>query len=905
MPSSDALSDPTLRAALVAASARLSGPLAVAPVLPELLAALERSGAAVLHAPPGTGKTTAVPPALALSASSGGGRVVVTQPRRVAVRAAWRRLHGALTAAGLDGDEADAVAGYAVRGDMVGAGRSAVEFVTPGLLVRRLLADPALEGVGAVVLDEVHERDLDTDVLFALLADLRQLRPELTLTAMSATVDADALAARWARGMGEGSERVPVVRTPAVQHPLAVEHAPFAAPRLTPAGRVDRDFLEHVAGTAVRAHAAALAEDRSVDALVFLPGVAEVEAVAGRVAALAPGTEVLTLHGRQEPAEQDAALAGRTDPGRPRMVVTTAVAESSLTVPGVRLVVDSGLAREPRRDRGRGMTGLVTVQASQAAAGQRAGRAARLGPGTVVRCHTPAALGTAPAAPTPALAVADLSPVALAFAVWGAPRGEALVLPEDPPAGALVEAERRLQALGAVDGAGRVSAHGAVLARVPVDPALAHALLLGAAWVGEEPAAETVAALAAGLRAPEADLEALLRQLRAGRHPEAVRWRREADRLRRLARRHAPGQVSPALVPPVPADARDHPVGAVVALAAPERIARAVEGADVVLLASGTRAGLPAGTGLRTGTGLRAAGPWLAVAEADRVPGGAEGTGAVVRAAAPVGERTALAAGAALVQERTEAAWRGERLTARRRRLLGAVELSSTPAEVDLDTAAQAVRDVLASHALARFEADDAGRPGPGERLRRRVHLLHRVLGQPWPDLSGPALPGLEPLVAGLAAHLAAGRAARSADLTGLLRGTLPWPEAGRLEELAPERLPVPSGRAVVVDYPATDEDGQPVVAAKLQEFLGAAATPTVADGRVPVLLHLLSPAGRPLAVTADLPSFWAGPYSQVRAENRGRYPKHPWPEDPAAAAPTALTARALRGRATPGAGLV
>ena len=359
---------PAARRALTTAAGRLGADLAVSAVLPALEEALAERGAAVVHAPPGTGKTTAVPPAVALGLPpEAGGRVLVTQPRRVAVRAAWRRLHGALLEAGLSRAEADATAGYAVRGDAVGGARSAVEFVTPGLLVRRLLGDPGLEGVGAVVLDEVHERDLDTDVLFALLADLRQLRPELRLLAMSATVDAESLADRWARGMRE--EPVPVVRTPSVQHPLTEGHEPFGAPRLTPDGRVDRGFLDHVARVAVRAHARALDADPDVDALVFLPGAGEAEDVAGRIRALAPDAEVRVLHGRQEPEEQDAALAGRAPGGAPRVVVATAVAESSLTVPGVRLVVDSGLAREPRRDRARGMTGLATVQASRASAG--------------------------------------------------------------------------------------------------------------------------------------------------------------------------------------------------------------------------------------------------------------------------------------------------------------------------------------------------------------------------------------------------------------------------------------------------------------------------------------------------------------------------------------------------------
>ncbi|WP_065573850.1 ATP-dependent helicase HrpB [Micrococcus luteus] len=886
--------------ALAAALDRLGAGLTFTAALPDLEAALDARGAAVVEAPPGTGKTTVVPPALAVRlADHGGGRVLVTQPRRVAVRAAWRRLRtSVLTAAAdalpdADPDArarlADAAVGYTVRGDAAGGGASAVEFVTPGLLLRRLLADPGLDGVGAVVLDEVHERDLDTDVLFALLADLRQLRPELALVAMSATVDAAALAARWARGMGEEAP-LPVVFTPAVLHPLREEHVPFRGHRLTAEGRVGRAFLDHVAATAARAHAAALDADPTVDSLVFLPGVAEVEAVAGRLAALAPDTEVRVLHGRQEPADQDAALAGRTDPAVPRVVVATAVAESSLTVPGVRLVIDSGLAREPRRDRGRGMAGLVTVQASRAAAGQRAGRAARLGPGTVVRCHTAAALGTAPAAPTPALAVVDLAPVALAFAAWGAPGGRGLTLPEDPPADAVAAAERTLASLGAVDADGRITPHGAVLAELPLDPALGHALLRAAPLTGPRPAAEATAALALDLRASGADLEALVAALRDGRHPEAGRWRREADRLERLARRHAhhaPETREPdGPGPEATATARRHPAGLVAALAFPAWIARRAGEEGAYLLASGTRAALPRDT---VGGGL-AGQEWLAVAEVARVAGDAAGTGAVIRVAAPIDRPLAERAGAGLRRTEDTAEWRGDRLTGRRVDRLGALVLAETPAPVAPDAAAQAVRDALAADGLARF--DPRGR---AEHLRRRVHLLHRVLGAPWPDLSDTALPGLDALVDGLAADLAAGRSLARLDAEALLRGALPWPEAGRLDELAPERLPVPSGRAVVVDYPAVHEDTPPVVAAKLQEFFGARVTPAVADGREPVVLHLLSPAGRPLAVTADLPSFWAGPYGQVRAENRGRYPKHPWPEDPAAAEPTARTNRRAR----------
>lgn len=925
--------------------------LTVAQVLPELTDALAAHGAAVLHAPPGTGKTTAVPPHVALTlagapgvagraddgpspssaaapaASAGSSsdvaadtaaaaapRVLVTQPRRVAVRAAWRRLHaaveGAYRAAGAAEpaarQAADAAVGYTVRGDAVGHGRSQVEFLTPGVLVRRLLNDPELAGVGAVLLDEVHERDLDTDLLFALLADLRQLREDLQVVAMSATLDAEALAARWAEGMGQ--DAVPVVRTEDVLHPLTERWAPYGSSRLTARGGCERGFLDHVAEQTVAAHAAALAEDPGIDALVFLPGVAEVEAVAERLRARVPGHDVLTLHGRQEPAEQDAAVAGRAPGGAPRIVVATNVAESSLTVPGVRLVIDSALAREPRRDAGRAMTGLVTVQVSRAAAGQRAGRAARLGPGTVVRCCSRSALGTAPAAPTPALDVADLAPLVLALAAWGAPRGEGLVLPQEPPAGALAEAEARLQSLGAVDVDGRITAHGTALSMLPVPPHLGHALGYGAQAVGEQTAADVVALLAADLRAPGADLTAALAQVRRG-GPESRMWRREADRLERLLRR---GALVPSL--PLPDDGagasaspgtsaspdasaataargsavssagprrlgRDEEVGYVVALAAPDRIARRVGESDAYLLASGTRASLPADSPLRGSH-------WLAVAEVQRTGSDAEGTGAVVRAAAPLGEEAAIAAGAGLLRQEHTAVWSGGRLRGSRRRLLGGIELAAHSEAPTVEAAADAVRAAWAEEGLKGWGGEAA------DTLRRRVHLLHRVLKDPWPDMSAAALAQDEDLVAAVAAQVVAGTPRSRVDLAGLLQGLLPWPAASELDTLAPALLPIPSGRTAAVEYPEVGDDGQPVLAAKLQEFFGASGTPTVADGRQPVLLHLLSPAGRPLAVTADLPSFWAGAYAQVRADMRGRYPKHPWPEDPTTAEATGRTRR-------------
>ncbi|MEB7447321.1 helicase-related protein, partial [Arthrobacter koreensis] len=368
-------------------------------------------GAAVVQAPPGTGKTTLVPPLVAnlvaggQTGNRGGGglpRVIVTQPRRVAARAAARRL------AELDGSGVGERVGYTVRGENRTGAQTLVEFVTPGILLRRLLADPGLEGAGAVVLDEVHERGLETDLLIGLLAEVRQLRPDLVLCAMSATLDTE----HFAGLVGTPEVPAPVIDCPSALYPLHVQWQPPAAARLDERG-VTPAFLDALAGLAVREHARALAGTPDVDALVFVPGAREVSHVARVLRQEAgPGTEVLELHGQAPAAEQDRAVSGRSAGDRPRIIVSTSLAESSLTVPGVRLVVDSGLAREPRRDAARGMSGLVTVSASRASARQRAGRAARQGPGTVVRAYSEAAYAAAPAHPTPEAAAADLTAAA-------------------------------------------------------------------------------------------------------------------------------------------------------------------------------------------------------------------------------------------------------------------------------------------------------------------------------------------------------------------------------------------------------------------------------------------------------------------------------------------------------------
>ncbi|MFE4541179.1 ATP-dependent helicase HrpB [Arthrobacter sp. NPDC056727] len=847
-------------------------------------------GAAVVQAPPGTGKTTLVPPLVAnlaaAAAAEGQPRIVVTQPRRVAARSAARRL------AALDGTKLGDRVGYTVRGERQAGPATLIEFVTPGILLRRLLADPGLEGTDAVVLDEVHERGLETDLLVGMLAEVRQLRGDLVVVAMSATLDAPRFAALLGAdpgspqdGEADGGGPVPVVDCPSALHPLETAWVPAPVARLDGRG-VTRAFLDHVADTAAASHAEALAGDPGTDALVFVPGVWEVSHVAGRLRTrVGPGVEIVELHGQVSPAAQDRAVSGRNQEDPARIIVSTALAESSLTVPGVRLVVDAGLSREPRRDAGRGMTGLVTVSCSRASAEQRAGRAARQAPGKVVRCYDQKSLGAAPAHQTPEIAVSDLTGAALILACWGAPGGRGLALPDAPPQSAMADAVEVLRELGAVEEDGHATELGKALARIPADPRLGRALLVGSALLGGRKtggcsAAEVVAAVAGDQRATGADLPRLVSTLRNGKDPAARRWAEEARRMGTLARQAATGVGLPRVQ--VPAGTAEQ-VGLVVALAFPDRVARRVpgDGPERYLLTSGTRAGLPAGSPL-------AGHEWLAVAEVARAGGrDAAGTGAVIRSAAPLTADTAEAAAAHLLRDTVEASFSQGRVTARRERRLGAIVLSSTPVRASAAEGRAAVARALEEQGLGVIGWSTAA-----EAIRRRLALLHRELGAPWPDMSEQALLAhLDDWLGPELEALAGGAPTSGIDLTEPLRRLLPWPDAARLGELAPEFLEVPSGSRVRIDYPAAaDDGGRPVVAVKLQECFGWDRTPRVADGRVAVQFHLLSPARRPLAVTDDLASFWSGPYAQVRAEMRGRYPKHPWPEDPWTATATART---------------
>ncbi|MFF9980134.1 ATP-dependent helicase HrpB [Streptomyces erythrochromogenes] len=852
--------------------------LPVREALPALVSALDAHGAAVLCAPPGTGKTTLVP--LVLAGLVGGGprrRVVVAEPRRIAARAAARRM------AWLLGEQPGGSVGFTVRGERVAGPATVVEVVTTGVLLQRLQRDQELAGVDVVVLDECHERHLDADTVAAFLLDVREtLRPELRLVAASATTDS----AGWARLLGGA----PVVEAAGVSYPVETVWAPPARPVRPPHGmRVDPAQLAHVASVVRRALA-----ERSGDVLCFLPGVGEIARVAGQLGGV--DAEVLQVHGRAPAAVQDAAL---TASDHRRVILATAVAESSLTVPGVRVVVDSGLAREPRVDHARGLGALATVRASRAAGRQRAGRAGREAPGVVYRCWTAAEDDRLPAFPAPEIRIADLAQFALQAACWGDPDASGLALLDAPPAGAMAAAREVLVAVGAVDAAGRPGPRGLRMARLGLHPRLARALLDGSAALGARRAAEVVALLSEEPpREYGDDLAAAWRRARAGGDAYAARWRTEA---RRLSRAVAPagstaesGTGAPSAISAPPAFEERGPgrspgggaapddlaAGLIAALAFPERVAKA-RGEGAFLMASGTGAGLGDGSGLRNA-------PWLAVTVADRPPHSAS---ARIRLAAVVDEDTALAAAAHLRTDAEEVHWEDGDVVARAAQRLGAVELAVRP----LRNADPALVRAALLEGL-RAEGLDLLRWSPDARaLRARLGFLHRTLGGAWPDMESDGML-LERADDWLEPELS--RARRRADLARIdagqaLNRLLPWAtgEAARLDELAPERLEVPSGSRIRLDYSA--EHGQPVLAVKLQELFGLAETPRVAG--VPVLVHLLSPAGRPAAVTADLASFWQGGYRAVRAELRGRYPKHPWPEDPATAEPTRHTNARLR----------
>lgn len=807
--------------------------------LAELADALGARGTAVVQAPPGTGKTTLVPPAVAAMVE---GRVIVTQPRRIAVRAAARRL------AHLLGEPVGRTVGYSVRGERSVSAGTRIEVVTTGVLLRRVQRDPDLPDVAAVILDEVHERQLDIDLTLAMLVDVRaNLREDLAVVAMSATVEAG----RTARVLG-GETPAPVIEVQGTLHPVAEVWCPLppGVKRSDDRG-VTPAFLDHVAACTRRALA-----ERAGDVLVFVPGVAEVSGTVRRLGQV--DADVRALHGRLPHREQDLAL---TRGPRRRVVVSTGVAESSLTVPGVRTVVDAGLSRQPRTDHRRGLAGLVTISVSRAAAEQRAGRAGREGPGAVYRCWSQAEHSHLAPHPEPEIATADLTSFALELATWGSPDGSGLVLMDRPPLAAMAAARDTLVGIGAVAEDGIVTPRGRAIARIGADPRLARALLDGAQLVGARRAAEIVAMMTEDVRAPDGDLVGALRTLRRG-GPDTGRWASFTKQLQNAlpaTSRQLEGQLDGGGL------SDDVAVGLVVALAHPDRIARLRPGSTAYLMSSGTGAVFAPGHSALAGL------PWLAVADVERRPGHRDAT---VRSAAPLTEELALEAAPALWQEDEHVVWSEGRVVAKSRTLLGAIELTSTTTAKPSPTlVAAAVREGLRREGLSVLPWTEAA-----TELRARMAFLHGAMGLPWPDVSDVALmTGVESWLGPELARIRGTHDLRRIDVLSALRRLLPWPEAGRLDELAPERIRVPGGANVRVDYRADP----PVLGVRIQEVFGWRTAPRLADGRVALLLHLLSPARRPAAVTSDLESFWTNGYPHVRAELRGRYPKHAWPEDP------------------------
>jgi ATP-dependent helicase HrpB len=829
--------------------------LPVEEVLAPLRAALASDGLVVLQAPPGAGKTTVVPlDLLEADTLAPARRLVLLEPRRVAARAAARRLASQL------GEEVGGTVGLSTRDERRVSRRTCIEVVTEGVLLRRLQRDPELTGTGTVFFDEFHERNLEADLALAFALEVREaVRPDLRILVASATLDGE----RVARLLGGA----PIVEAAGRSYPVDVEHRPRPDPRQLTAAVAD-------------ATAEAL-ERHDGDVLVFLPGAAEIRRTARALAATlsTATTVVLPLYGALPPEEQDRALA--PDPqGRIKVVLATDLAESSLTIEGIRVVVDAGLAREPRFDPSTEMTGLVTVPASRSSATQRAGRAGRTGPGAAVRLWPAREHPGRDAHPRPAIGTDDLTGAALEVASWGADVA-ALRLLDQPPAAAWQRARDTLRELGALDAEGRITSHGRLLADLPVHPRLGHVLLRGRELGLGRLACEVAAVLEdrdlllPDPEQPSADLTVRIRVLRGEPAPGRARVRRGTlPRVRRETRRLARLLDLPAAGRAGPVDR----VGGLLALGWPDRIAGVREHRrGAYLLAGGRGAVVDERDPL-------ASEPWLVAATVDR-----GGSDARVHLAAPVTPAELRELLPQRVRWTSEVGWVDGDVVAEEREELGALVLARRPLhDPDPELVLTALLDGLRTEGLdlLRWRRDD-------RELQARLAMLHHHLGAPWPDVSDRGLAGrLEEVVGPFLLG-----ARRRADLARIeagdvLRSQVPSGLAAELDRLAPTHLSVPSGSRVRVDYGAEE---RPVLAVRVQELFGATTTPTILDGRLPVLLHLLSPARRPVQVTDDLAGFWERTYPSVRTELRGRYPKHAWPEDPTTAAPLRGTPRRRR----------
>ena len=834
-------------------------------VLPELTGALRAHNAAVVVAPPGAGKTTRVPLVLADEAWAAGKKILVLAPRRLAARAAAARMAATL------GEAVGATVGYRVRFAAKVSRATRIEVVTEGVFARLVLDDPALTGVAAVVFDEFHERSLDADLGLALARDVQLgLREDLKLLVMSATLDG-------AR-VGRLLDNAPVIESAGRAFPVETRYL----------GREAQQPLERQVTDAVLR---ALRAD-SGSLLVFLPGAAEIRRTEAFVRERITDSEidVVALYGALDADIQDRAIAP-APPGRRKVVLATSIAETSLTIEGVRVVIDSGLARVPRYEPDVGLTRLETVRVSRASADQRRGRAGRTEPGVCYRLWDEPQTAALEPANQPEILAADLSGFMLDLAFWGVADPAALVFLDQPPAPALSEARSLLRALGAVDHDGRITDEGRRLRRLPLPPRLAR-MVVDAADLGEaELAAEVAVVLTErGLGGTDVDLahriDALHRE-RSQRARDALvvakRWtriaedthspRREGDQ-REVSRGRGGGKLS---------------VGSLLALAYPERIAKNRGSGGAFLLANGRGASVDP-------TSALARAPFIAVAEVT----GTAGQGRIVLAAA-LDANEIEARFSDRIESREEIVFDAASgsLRARRLRRLGAIVLAEQPMPV---APSEETARVLAD-AVARLGVDRLPWTKSLQQWRDRVGFLRRVDlaatrerqvagstsanddGNEWPDLSDAALAAsaanwLVPALAGKTAL----SSLQSDALADALHGLLPWRLSRRLDAEAPTHFSAPSGSVVPIDYAA--EEG-PKLAIRVQELFGLDRHPTIAAGRIALVVELLSPAQRPVQVTRDLPGFWRGSYGAVKAEMKGRYPRHPWPDDPLTAAPT------------------